>query len=241
MVADCRTSHSIYGRTLRVYGRILLTFLLSLLVSGCDLLFGTTINYRVEATILVHGKPYTGSSVWSMTLKRIVGLGRAGFETTVRGEAIRIDYPGPETIYVLRRLRGLSDQSYGDFPRYCLTADQSAGLPDALRTFQGPCAYTVAPPVVVWTTDPSDPSTFIGLTPPFQDEDCREVCLSSIVVTRTADAITTGLSTTLPWLLLGGNTSKIGTGEAVNPRKTGTGPPRELFNQDFSTEIDRSK
>jgi len=74
MVADCWTSHSIYGRTLRVYGRILLTFLLSLLVSGCDLLFGTTINYRVEATVLVHGKPYTGSSVWSMTLKRIVGL-----------------------------------------------------------------------------------------------------------------------------------------------------------------------
>ena len=201
-----------------------------------------TINFRVDAHLLVGSEKATASSVWQLTVAERQGLPTKSFLREVRGEALHVQVEGLGDVFIVRREPNwLSTSSFGSYPWTCLPRDTRDPLA-ALASFTGPCDLTDGLTMMVSFSDRSDPATAVILNNKDSGSGtCQPLCLTGLTVTRTDQPITTGIEHLLPWLSEGVAESPIGSGGVVDLNQSVESLARQLRNQDFSTEVHRSE
>nr|WP_321462950.1 hypothetical protein [uncultured Cohaesibacter sp.] len=175
-----------------------------------------TVNFRLEVTFEVDGKPVTGSGVQRFVVGKAVGIGQQTYRHRIFGEAVVVDLPDRPSVFALLAFsrydrNGVYVRPSGGYNFLieiaCKLRERTKGFSPAEyvrfvgrlnRTCDIPNRYL---PIMVVFSDETDPASVKRVIPEFPEQALGKGVKfigESITVTKTAT--TQKIKKRLPWI-----------------------------------------
>jgi hypothetical protein len=181
------------------------------LLSACNPFGGSSYRFKMTVEVETPEGHKTGCSVYEVRAEKDIKLSpdMGNAHTSIRGEAVAVDFPGGKTLFALLKTVGGSGRD--DLPYLSMKtfdpAYKNNSVESAQRIVSGDGIRSLAEvevvdyPMLLTFTDLSDPKSVMRVEP---DDLAMHfgpgVQLKRITVEVTKDAVTTGIEKRLGWL-----------------------------------------